>query len=289
MSEPAPSDSAIPTAATTALAASGIAGRGLRVRYQPHLPAIIEHATILIPPGRITALIGPNGSGKSTLLKTLARHLRPDQGEVLLDGQHINRLSGRDLAKRLGILFQEHGAPADLSVEELVYHGRHPHRRMFEALTAADEQAVAQALLLADLVALRHRPLRELSSGQRQLAWIAMAVAQGSDHLFLDEPTTFLDLAHQYDVMELVRRLNREQGRTIVLIMHDLNLAAQYADHLVALQNGRIVCDGTPAEVLTRETLRQVFAVEAEIIQHPVTHTVFCIPSAKASVAPARG
>ena len=261
----------------------GMSGTDLRVRYQPHLPPVLDDQSITIPLGRITALIGPNGSGKSTLLKALARQIAPDRGRVLLDGRDIATLPNRVFAQKLGILFQENVGPNDLTVEDLVLHGRHPHRRLFDALTGRDEQAVEEALRLADLVQLRHRPIMQLSAGQRQLAWIAMLLAQGPDHLFLDEPTTFLDLAHQFDVMDLVRRLNREQGRTIVLILHDLNLAAHYADHLFALRDGRIVTSGTPAEVLTVGTLRQVFEVEAEIIRDEVAGTVFCVPRGRAN------
>lgn len=263
--------------------ASGIAGEQLRIRYDSGQPLIIHDQSIRIPLGKVTALIGPNGSGKSTLLKGLARQLPLAAGQVILDGRDIATLPGRELARKLGILFQENVAPADLTIEELIWHGRHPHRRLFESLTPEDAAAVEEALRLADLTAMRARPLVRLSAGQRQLAWIAMILAQGPDHLFLDEPTTFLDLAHQFDVMDLVRRLNRERGRTIVLVLHDLNLAAQYADHLFALRDGRIVTSGTPDEVLTAETLRRVFDVETRIVRDAGTGSVFCIPTGKAT------
>lgn len=263
-------------------APGGISGETLRVRYAPGQPAIIDNESIHIPHGRITALIGPNGSGKSTLLKTLARQMVPESGRVMLDGRDLAKLPNRELARCLGILFQENPAPGDLTVDELVHHGRYPHRRMFAAITREDEQAVEDALRRSDLLGLRHQPLAELSSGQRQLAWIAMALAQGPDHLFLDEPTTFLDLAHQFEVMNLVRRLNRDLGRTIVLVLHDLNLAARYAHHLIAVRAGKIVVAGTPAEVLTVRVLREVFSVEARIVVDD-TGTITCIPLDRAA------
>ena len=227
-------------------------------------------------------LIGPNGSGKSTLLKTLARQLVPEQGTVYLDGQDVSKLSGREFALRLGILFQENVAPNDLTVEELTYHGRYPHRRLFESIRPEDRQAVEQALELCGAQALRQRPISQISSGQKQLAWIAMLIAQSPDYLFLDEPTTYLDLAHQFDVMNLVRRLNRELGNTIVISVHDLNLAARYADHVFALREGRIVASGPPQEVLTVEILRAVFDVETRVIRDPAGE-LHCLPIGRAS------
>jgi iron complex transport system ATP-binding protein len=255
----------------------GISGEQLRVRYDPRESLVIDGESIRIPMGKITALIGPNGSGKSTLLKTLARQLKLEAGQVILDGRDIATLPSIELARNLGILFQENVAPNDLTVEELVFHGRHPHRRLFESLTGEDRVAVEEALRVSDLTALRHRPLNELSSGQRQLAWIAMVVAQAPRYFFLDEPTTFLDLAHQFDVMDLVKRLNRDLGKTVVLVLHDLNHAARYADHIFALQSGRIVATGTPSEVLSVETLRRVFDVETEIVRDEKRQTFFCV------------
>jgi iron complex transport system ATP-binding protein len=264
------------------LSSRSLSGERLTVRYHAGLPAVIDGESIRIPVGKITALIGPNGSGKSTLLKTLARQLVPEAGRVILDGRDIATLPPTQLAQKLGILFQENLAPGDLTVEELAYHGRHPHRRLFESLTPADHDAVEEALRLADLGALRNRPLRNLSAGQRQLAWIAMAVAQSPHYLFLDEPTTFLDLAHQFDVMDLVLRLNRELGKTIVLVAHDLNLAARYADHIFAMRDGHIVASGAPPEVLTVDTLRRVFNVEIRVIRDEAQKTFFCVPVKKA-------
>ena len=255
-------------------------GQQLVLRYDPQHAAVIDGESLRIPAGKITALIGANGSGKSTLLKALARQLVPESGYVILDGRDIATLPPRELACKLGILFQEHIAPGALTVEELIYHGRYPHRRLFESLTPEDHAAVDEALRMADLEGMRHRPMSQLSGGQRQLAWIAMALTQSSNYLLLDEPTTFLDMAHQFDVMDLIRRLNRELGKTIVLVVHDLNLAARYADYVFALREGKIVAAGKPSEVMTVDTLRAVFDVETHIVRDE--QTVFCIPVKRA-------
>jgi len=259
----------------------GLSGEGLCVRYEANPLLIIDGQSIAIPEGKITALIGPNGSGKSTLLKTLARQLHPAQGRVILDGKNIADLPIRQFAQMLGILFQENVAPGDLTVEQLVWHGRYPHRRLFDSLSDADQAAVEEALKWAGLESLRHRPMNQLSAGQRQLAWIGMALSQSPRYLFLDEPTTFLDLAHQFDVMDLLSRLNRNLGKTIVIVVHDLNLAAHYADHLFAIRDGEIIASGATAKVLTVETLRRVFDVETRIILDEEGKILFCAPLAK--------
>ncbi len=262
-------------------ARDGLAGSGLVVRYQKHQTPVIDGQSVTIPSGKISVFVGPNGSGKSTLLKALARQLSPEDGSVILDGRDIATLPAREVARRLGILFQENVAPNDLTVEELAYHGRYPHRRIFESITEEDRNAVTEALRMAGADKLRNRPVSQLSAGQKQLAWIAMLLAQAPHYLFLDEPTTFLDLAHQFDVMELVRRLNRELGKTILLVVHDLNLAARYADHVFALREGRIVASGTPSEVFTADTLRDVFEVEAQILRDETSGTLCCIPTGR--------
>ncbi len=261
---------------------SGLAGEHLTVRYRKDRPAIIVDQSLQIPRGKISVFIGPNGSGKSTLLKTLARLLSPETGAVVLDGYDVAHLAARELALRLGILFQENSAPNDLTVEELAYHGRYPHRRLFEALTPEDQAAVERALQLSGALPLRGQLISQLSSGQKQLAWIALLLAQNPHYLFLDEPTTFLDLAHQFEVMDLVRRLNREAGHTILLSVHDLNLAARYADHIFALREGRIVAAGSPEEVLAVETLRAVFDVETRIERDPESGVIHCLPIGRA-------
>ncbi len=257
---------------------SGLCGVRVSVRYDRDLPLVIDGQSIAIPVGKITALIGPNGSGKSTLLKTLARQLSPETGQIVLDGRGIATLTRLQFARRVGILFQENVAPAGLTVEELVCHGRYGHLRLFESFTAEDQAAVESALLLADIAHLRHRPVGQLSAGQRQLAWIAMALAQETQYLFLDEPTTFLDPAHQFEVMDLLRKLNRELGKTIVLVVHDLNLAARYSDSLFALREGRIIASGSPDDVLDAATLRRVFDIEARILRDESGRFLFCLP-----------
>ena len=262
-----------------------LGGVGLTVRYHKARPPVIAGQTIEIPVGKISILIGPNGSGKSTLLKTLARQLVPETGTVVLDGRDIATLSAHDIALSLGILFQENHAPNDLTVEELAYHGRYPHRRLFESLKLEDRAAVEEALELCGMTALRKRPISQLSSGQKQLAWIAMLLAQSPHYLFLDEPTTFLDLAHQFDVMNLVRRMNQELGNTIIISMHDLNLAARYADAIFAVRDGKVVASGTAEEVLTVETLGTVFDVDAKVLRDEDTGALHCVPGGRRSLS----
>lgn len=259
-------------------AGKGMGAINLTVRYQKERPPAVVGQSVAIPAGGISVFIGPNGSGKSTLLKALARQLLPESGVVILDGHDIATLTAREIALRLGILFQENTAPHDLTVEELAYHGRYPHRRLFESLTPEDRAAVEKALELCGATPLRHLPISQISSGQKQLAWIAMLLAQSPHYLFLDEPTTFLDLAHQFDVMNLVRRLNRELGNTIVISVHDLNLAARYADRIFALRDGKVVAAGAPEEVLTEQTLRAVFDVESRIYRDEATGALHCLP-----------
>jgi iron complex transport system ATP-binding protein len=260
---------------------SGLAGNDLTVRYRQKQTPVIAGQTVAIPEGKITVFIGPNGSGKSTLLKTLAWQLRPEMGTVILDGRNIAEFSPKELACRLGILFQENSAPNDLTVEELAYHGRYPHRRLFESLTPEDSEAVERALQLSGSDRLRHHLISQLSSGQKQLAWIAMLLSQSPKYLFLDEPTTFLDMAHQFEIMDLVRRLNRELGNTVLLSVHDLNLAARYADHIIALRDGRVVAEGSSEEVLTVEILREVFQVETRIVRDLAGDSFYCVPLGK--------
>lgn len=240
---------------------------------------VIEQLDLLIPTGLITALVGPNGCGKSTLLRGLARLLQPRGGAVLLNGIAIARLPTRELAKRLGILPQGPVAPEGLTVRELVAQGRYPHQSWLQQWQAADESAVIHALKLTNMIDLADQPVDALSGGQRQRAWIAMTLSQETEIILLDEPTTFLDMAHQIDVLHLLQTLN-QGGRTIALVVHDLNLAARYAHHLIALRDGRIVATGTPAEVITPAMLQQVFNVAADIVHDPRTGVPLCLPYA---------
>jgi iron complex transport system ATP-binding protein len=239
---------------------------------------IVDGLDLDVVAGTITAVIGPNGCGKSTLLRALGRLLKPTAGQVVLDGKRIDRIPTREIAKVLGLLPQAPSAPEGLTVADLVARGRHPHQAWYRQWSADDEDAVAQALEWTGIADLAERPVDQLSGGQRQRAWISMALAQGTDLLLLDEPTTFLDLAHQVDVLELVRRLHSEAGRTVVMVLHDLNLAARYADRLVAMREGRIVAAGKPAEVITEELLEKVFGLAARVIPDPVAGTPLVVP-----------
>jgi iron complex transport system ATP-binding protein len=228
--------------------------------------------------GTVTAVIGPNGCGKSTLLRAMGRLLAPRGGHVLLDGRRIDKMATREVAKLLGVLPQSPQAPEGLTVADLVARGRHPHQAWYRQWSSDDQEAVAEALRMTGMAELGERTLDQLSGGQRQRAWISMALAQGTDLLLLDEPTTYLDLAHQVDVLDLVQRLHSELGRTVVMVLHDLNLAARYADRLVALREGSVVAQGVPSEVLTEDLLREVFELEAKVITDPVAGTPLVVP-----------
>lgn len=239
---------------------------------------VVDDLDLDVVTGTVTAVIGPNGCGKSTLLRALGRLLKPRSGQVLLDGKRIDKIPTKEVAKILGVLPQSPTAPEGLTVADLVARGRHPHQAWYRQWSSDDEEVVAQALEWTGIADLAERPVDELSGGQRQRAWISMALAQGTDLLLLDEPTTFLDLAHQVDVLELVRRLHREAGRTVVMVLHDLNLAARYADRLVAMCEGRIVAQGAPGDVITEEMLAEVFGLAARVIEDPVAGTPLVVP-----------
>lgn len=259
---------------------NGLAARGLSLDRGGRV--VVGDLSLDIPQGRTTALIGPNGCGKSTLLAGLARILHPRQGAVLLDGQAIHRMPARALARRLGLLPQQPEAPAGLSVRDLVAMGRHPHRPLLAGWSAADEAAVAGALELASLGELAERPLESLSGGQRQRAWIAMVLAQQTGILLLDEPTTFLDIGHQTEVLDIMRRLNAENGTTIVTALHDLGQAARQADHLVVMADGAIVAQGTPGSVLTPALVERVYGVRMRIFRDGESGFLVCLPLGRA-------
>jgi iron complex transport system ATP-binding protein len=239
---------------------------------------VARELSVTIPDGAITCIVGANACGKSTLLRALARLLRPTAGTVLLDGQDIHRLPTRSVATRLGILPQAPMAPDGITVADLVARGRHPHRGLLRQWSPADERAVTAALAATATVDLVERPVDELSGGQRQRVWIAMALAQGTDLLLLDEPTTYLDLAHQVEVLDLLVDLNRRDGRTIVLVLHDLNQAARYSDHVIALSAGRLVAAGPPRAVVTADLVREVFGLRCLVVDDPVTGTPMVVP-----------
>ncbi len=239
---------------------------------------IIEQLDLLIPQEKVTALVGPNGCGKSTLLKGLGRLLKPRQGMVYLNGKSIAQQPTRLIARQLGLLPQSPVAPEGLTVRELVAQGRYPHQTWYQQWSVADEEAVDQALAITEMTELSERPLDRLSGGQRQRAWIAMTLAQETDILLLDEPTTFLDLAHQIEVLDLLYELNQTQGRTIVMVLHDLNQACRYADYLIALRDGHICAQGAPSQVMTEDMVRQVFKVDCRIVRDPIVGTPMCVP-----------
>ncbi len=253
-----------------------LAAESVRLAYDERV--VVHDVDLALTDGSFTAIVGPNGCGKSTLLKALGRLLRPTSGQVVLDGRAISRTSTRDVARVLGLLPQTPTAPDGLSVADLVARGRHPHQSWMRQWSRDDEAAVAEALAWTDMTELADRPVEALSGGQRQRAWISMALAQGTDLLLLDEPTTYLDLAHQIDVLGLVARLHTERGRTIVVVLHDLNLAARYAQRLVAMRDGVLVASGTPGEVLTEQLMADVFELEARIVPDPVAGTPMVVP-----------
>jgi iron complex transport system ATP-binding protein len=215
----------------------------------------------------MTAVVGPNGSGKSTLLRGMSRLLKPSGGRVLLDGKDIHQLPARELARQLGVLPQGPVTPEGITAAELVSRGRHPHRGMFARLTPEDQQAIDDALDAVELAELRDRPVDQLSGGQRQRVWIAMVLAQGTPHLLLDEPTTYLDLAHAVDVMNVVHAAAHTSGRTVITVLHDLTLAAQYADHLVVMGEGKIAAQGRPVDILDEKLLADVFGLRATVVE----------------------
>jgi iron complex transport system ATP-binding protein len=253
-----------------------LSARGLAAGYPGR--RVIEDLDLRIAPGRITVIIGANASGKSTLLAHLARLQAPLEGAVLLDDVDVRTVPRRRLARELGILPQQPIAPEGLTVAELVGRGRHPHRGLMGRWTAQDAAAVDEAMAATGIAELADRAIGELSGGQRQRVWIAMALAQDPRILLLDEPTTFLDLAHQIEVLDLLVRLNRDRGTTIVVVLHELGLAARYADDLVVMKDGRIVAHGAPADVLTAETVADAFGLEALVIPDPLTATPLVIP-----------
>ncbi|MEU0096483.1 ABC transporter ATP-binding protein [Kribbella sp. NPDC006257] len=238
----------------------------LTLAYDPDKPVVTD-LSLTLPTGRLTAIVGPNGSGKSTLLRGMSRLLKPSNGRVLLDGKDIHQLPARELARKLGLLPQGPITPEGITVTELVSRGRHPHRGLFARLTAEDDAAIDEALEAVELTRLKDRPADQLSGGQRQRVWIAMVLAQGTQYLLLDEPTTYLDLAHAVDVMNVVHAAAHGAGKTVVTVLHDLTLAAQYADHLVVMGDGKIAAQGRPADVLTVELLDDVFGLQATVVE----------------------
>ncbi|TDC83591.1 ABC transporter ATP-binding protein [Micromonospora sp. KC606] len=253
-----------------------LAAVGLTLGYPGR--RVVEGLDVTIPPGRVTAIVGANACGKSTLLRGLARLLRPAAGSVHLDGRPIHTLRGKELARLLGVLPQDPTAPDGITVLDLVRRGRSPHQSWWRQWSAEDERAVTGALAATGLLDDARRGIDELSGGQRQRAWIAMALAQDTGVLLLDEPTNHLDLAHQIEILDLVVDLNRAQGRTVVLVLHDLNHAARYAHHVIAMLDGRVVAAGPPGEVITRQLVEDVFGLACVVVDDPVSGGPHVVP-----------
>ena len=259
----------------------GVRTHGLTASYDGR--QVLHDVDITFRPGAVTVVLGANASGKSTLLRALARLLAPANGTVTVDGEDLRSIPAKALARRVGLLPQSSVAPPGITVGELVARGRYPHQRMLQQWSADDARAVATAVTATGLDDLVDRPLDELSGGQRQRAWIALLLAQDTPVMLLDEPTTYLDIAHQLEVLELIRDLNRAQGRTVVMVLHDLDQACRYADELIVLKDGRVAAAGAPADVMTAELVARAFGIEAEVQPHPRTGHPMVLPLASLS------
>lgn len=245
---------------------------------------VAEDLSVVIPDGHFTAIIGPNGCGKSTLLRTLSRLMSPTQGHVYLDGEQIQRFNSKEVARRIGLLAQNATTPGDITVQELVSRGRYPHQPLFTRWRQEDDRAVQQAMQATGVADLALQSVDTLSGGQRQRAWIAMVLAQETAIMLLDEPTTWLDISYQIDVLELLSELNREQGYTLAAVLHDLNQACRYATHLIALRDGKIVAQGAPKEIVTAELIEAVYGLRCMIIEDPVAHTPLVVPLGRTGI-----
>lgn len=238
---------------------------------------IVKDLNLDIPKGKITTIIGSNGCGKSTILKTIARIIQAKSGDIFVNNINIKEQSPKDLAKVMAVLPQSPQAPSGLTVEELIAYGRFPHQKGFGKMRKEDEDIVTWALKSTGVEEFRDRPIEALSGGQRQRAWIAMALAQQTEILILDEPTTYLDLAHQLEILKLLEELNKKQGTTIVMVIHELNNAARFADHMIGVKKGKVVCEGTAHEVMTKENLKELFNIDAEIVEDPRNNKPVCL------------
>lgn len=239
---------------------------------------IARDLSVTIPDGHFTAIIGPNGCGKSTLLRTLSRLMTPVEGSVLLDGEQIQRFASKEVARRIGLLAQNATTPGDITVQELVARGRYPHQPLFTRWRKEDDEAVNRAMRATGMTDLAQQSVDTLSGGQRQRAWIAMVLAQETSIMLLDEPTTWLDISHQIDLLELLSDLNRTQGYTLAAVLHDLNQACRYATHLIALRDGEIVAQGAPKEIVTPELIARIYGMRCMIIDDPVAGTPLVVP-----------
>ncbi|WP_222889845.1 iron-enterobactin ABC transporter ATP-binding protein [Enterobacter sp. C2] len=239
---------------------------------------VADNLSVAIPDGHFTAIIGPNGCGKSTLLRTLSRLMTPTEGHVYLDGEQIQRFNSKEVARRIGLLAQNATTPGDITVQELVSRGRYPHQPLFTRWRQEDDRAVQRAMQATGVADLALQSVDTLSGGQRQRAWIAMVLAQETAIMLLDEPTTWLDISYQIDVLELLSELNREKGYTLAAVLHDLNQACRYATHLIALRDGKMVAQGAPKEIVTAELIEAVYGLRCMIIEDPVAHTPLVVP-----------
>ncbi|WP_025759971.1 iron-enterobactin ABC transporter ATP-binding protein [Enterobacter sichuanensis] len=255
---------------------SRLRGENLTLGYGKKI--IARDLTVAIPDGHFTAIIGPNGCGKSTLLRTLSRLMTPVEGSVFLDGEQIQRFPSKEVARRIGLLAQNATTPGDITVLELVSRGRYPHQPLFTRWRKEDEEAVNRAMRATGITDLALQSVDTLSGGQRQRAWIAMVLAQETAIMLLDEPTTWLDISHQIDLLELLSELNRTQGYTLAAVLHDLNQACRYATHLIALRDGEIVAQGAPKEIVTPELIARIYGMRCMIIDDPVAGTPLVVP-----------
>ncbi|MCM3785340.1 ABC transporter ATP-binding protein [Neobacillus mesonae] len=242
---------------------------------------IIQDISLVIPSNKISVIIGANACGKSTLLKTLARLIKPISGEVLLDGKAIGKIPSKQLARVVGLLPQSPIVPEGISVADLVGRGRFPHQSLLSGWTKKDAEAVAEAMEIMNITDLANRSIDELSGGQRQRVWIAMALAQQTDILFLDEPTTFLDITYQVEILDLLTDLNQKHGTTIVMVLHDINLSARYADYIFALRQGQLMAEGEPSEVITSTLVKDIFGLDCTVIEDPVSGSPLVVPKGR--------
>lgn len=247
---------------------------------------IIEDVSLELQSNKISVIIGANACGKSTLLKTMARLIKPERGEITLDGRPISKIPPKKLAQVVGLLPQSPVVPEGISVADLVGRGRFPHQPLLGGWTKEDYKAVAEALEIMGITDLANRSIDELSGGQRQRVWIAMALAQQTDILFLDEPTTYLDITYQVEILDMLTDLNRKYGTTIVMVLHDINLSARYAEYIYAVKNGVIVSEGKPSSVITQELIKEIFDMDCTVISDPVSATPFVIPRGRHHVLP---